>query len=41
MEALGAIGADVVMHVREGGHGDAFWYSEIPQMVSWAFDRGA
>ena len=31
---------DVVMHVRDGDHGGAFWFEEFPLMVSWAFGRG-
>jgi enterochelin esterase-like enzyme len=36
-DALGDAGADVVMHERPGGHGDAFWRDEFPLMVAWAF----
>ena len=28
---------DVVLAVRSGGHGDAFWHQEFPLMVAWAF----
>ena len=38
-EALKAAGADVVMTEREGTHGGAFWRSELPLMVAWAFAR--
>jgi enterochelin esterase-like enzyme len=34
--ALRDTGADVVMHERDGSHGDAFWRQE-PLMVTWAF----
>ena len=37
--ALGEAGADVVMKERTGGHGDAFWRSELPLMAAWAFGR--
>lgn len=30
----------VVMQVRDGDHGGAFWYEEFPLMVSWAFGGG-
>jgi enterochelin esterase-like enzyme len=30
-------GADVVFTEREGSHGGAFWRSELPLMVAWAF----
>jgi enterochelin esterase-like enzyme len=36
-DALREAGADVVMSVREGAHGDAFWKAELPLMVAWAF----
>ena len=36
-DALRDAGADVVLTVREGGHGDAFWAAELPLMVEWAF----
>lgn len=35
--ALRGAGGDVVMTVREGSHGDAFWREELPPMVAWAF----
>ena len=38
-DALRAGGATVVMTEREGDHGDPFWESEFPLMVSWAFPR--
>lgn len=37
--ALRDAGADVVMSVREGPHGGAFWRAELPLMVGWAFGR--
>jgi enterochelin esterase-like enzyme len=37
--ALRAAGADVVMQVRVGSHGGAFWRNEFPLMVAWAFGR--
>ncbi|MEJ3655303.1 alpha/beta hydrolase-fold protein [Actinomycetes bacterium KLBMP 9759] len=37
--ALREAGADVVMAERVGSHGDAFWRSELPSMVAWAFGR--
>lgn len=36
-EALRAADADVVMTERVGGHGDAFWRTELPRMVAWLF----
>ena len=39
LDAVGNAGGDVVMHVREGDHGGAFWFEEFPRMVSWAFGR--
>ena len=36
-DALGAAGADVVMTERVGNHGDPFWRTELPSMLSWAF----
>jgi enterochelin esterase-like enzyme len=36
-DALRDAGADVVMTVREGDHGDPFWAAELPLMVAWAF----
>ena len=38
-DALRAAGADVVIEERDGEHGGAFWYEELPQMVAWAFGR--
>ena len=38
-DALRDAGADVVMTEREGSHGDAFWRTELPLMVAWAFGR--
>lgn len=38
-DALRDAGADVVMTVRAGSHGDAFWKQEFPLMVAWAFGR--
>jgi enterochelin esterase-like enzyme len=38
-DALGQLGADVVLEARDGEHGGAFWYEELPLMVSWAFRR--
>jgi enterochelin esterase-like enzyme len=38
-DALRAARADVVMTVREGPHGGAFWGEEFPLMVTWAFGR--
>ncbi|SEF18216.1 alpha/beta hydrolase [Jiangella alba] len=37
--ALLDAGADVVMAERLGDHGDPFWHTEFPSMVSWAFQR--
>ncbi|KAH8897140.1 putative esterase [Thozetella sp. PMI_491] len=34
-------GADVVMTERSGSHGGAFWRTELPLMVAWAFGQGA
>ena len=36
-DALGQLGADVVLEERDGEHGGTFWYDEFPEMVSWAF----
>ncbi len=36
-DALREAGGDVVMAVRIGSHGDAFWRLEFPLMVAWAF----
>jgi len=38
-DALRAAGADVVMSERRGSHGGAFWQSEFPLMVAWAFGQ--
>ena len=38
-DALGGVGADVVMTERVGSHGDTFWRDELPLMVAWAFGR--
>jgi enterochelin esterase-like enzyme len=35
--AVREAGGRVVMHVREGDHGGAFWFEELPRMVAWAF----
>lgn len=35
--ALRAAGAEVVLHERAGGHGDRFWWDELPLMLAWAF----
>lgn len=37
LDAVGEAGGDVVMHVRDGNHGDPFWFEELPRMVAWAF----
>ncbi|HZC16293.1 MAG TPA: alpha/beta hydrolase-fold protein [Caulobacteraceae bacterium] len=37
--ALHDAGADVVMRERDGSHGGAFWRTELPLMVAWAFSR--
>jgi enterochelin esterase-like enzyme len=37
--ALRDAGAQVVMTEREGTHGGAFWRTELPLMVAWAFGR--
>lgn len=36
-EALRGAGADVAMAERDGGHGGAFWWEELPRMLTWAF----
>ena len=36
-DALRAAGTDVVMTERDGSHGGAFWRTELPPMVAWAF----
>ncbi|SIS18452.1 alpha/beta hydrolase [Williamsia sterculiae] len=38
-DALRVAGVQVVMTERIGSHGDAFWRSELPLMVGWAFGR--
>ena len=38
-DALSEAKARVSMNVREGGHGDTFWFTEFPLMVNWAFGR--
>jgi enterochelin esterase-like enzyme len=38
-DALRNAGADTVMTEREGSHGDAFWRTELPLMVAWAFGQ--
>jgi enterochelin esterase-like enzyme len=38
-DALREAGADVVMTEREGSHGGAFWRTELPLMVAWAFGK--
>ena len=38
-DALRTAGAEVVMTEREGGHGDDFWRTELPLMVTWAFGQ--
>lgn len=40
LDAVSAASGDVVMNVRDGDHGGAFWFDEFPLMVSWAFRRG-
>jgi enterochelin esterase-like enzyme len=35
--ALESAGAEVVFAERAGGHGDAFWAEEFPEMVRWLF----
>jgi enterochelin esterase-like enzyme len=39
LNAIRDADGDVVMNVRDGDHGGAFWYEEFPLMVSWAFRR--
>lgn len=36
-DALRASGADVILSVQVGDHGDPFWQAEFVKMVSWAF----
>lgn len=38
-DAMTETDARVVMTVREGDHGGAFWFTEFPLMVNWAFDN--
>lgn len=38
-DALRGAGADVVMTERPGSHGGAFWRTELPLMLAWAFGR--
>ena len=38
-DALSRAGGDVVLTEREGQHGGAFWRTELPLMVAWAFGR--
>ncbi|MBO0840265.1 MAG: esterase [Sciscionella sp.] len=40
-EALRDAGADVLFSERAGAHGGAFWRTEFPLMVAWAFGRRA
>ena len=41
LDAVRDADGDVVMNVRDGDHGGAFWFEEFPLMVSWAFGRRA
>lgn len=41
LDAVRANEGNVVMHVRDGDHGGAFWFEEFPLMVSWAFGPGS
>ena len=36
-DALRAADARVQLQIREGDHGDAFWFTELPLMIEWAF----
>lgn len=36
-DTLRDAGGDVILTVRSGSHGDAFWEQELPRMVTWAF----
>ena len=36
-DALRGAGAEVVMTERTGSHGGAFWRTELPLMIAWAF----
>lgn len=38
-DALRDADADVVMRVRVGSHGGAFWREELPLMAAWAVGR--
>jgi enterochelin esterase-like enzyme len=38
-KALREAGADVRLAEREGAHGGAFWRTELPLMLTWAFGR--
>lgn len=38
-DALRDAGADVVMTVRDGGHGGDFWRTELPLMTARAFGQ--
>ena len=38
-DALRDAGADIMMTERDGSHGDPFWQTELPLMVTWAFGR--
>lgn len=39
LDAIQEADGDVVMKIRDGDHGGAFWFEEFPLMVSWAFGR--
>ncbi len=41
LNALREHDGKVVMHVRDGDHGGAFWFEEFPLMLSWAFGAGS
>jgi enterochelin esterase-like enzyme len=41
VDAVRAADGNVVMHVRDGDHGGAFWFEEFPLMVSWALTPGS
>jgi len=36
-DALSEAGVEVVIEKRDGEHGGAFWYEELPRMITWAF----
>jgi enterochelin esterase-like enzyme len=38
-DALRTADTDVVMVERDGRHGGAFWFEELPLMAAWAFGR--